>query len=54
MLAFFHALSAEDWARIGQHSEVGPLTIEAHAVLILGHDGYHAKQFVEWLAAAGR
>jgi hypothetical protein len=32
------------------HDEWGPSNIEAMAVLVLGHDGYHTKQIAEWLS----
>lgn len=54
IVAFFHSLQPEEWERIGHHTEVGPISLEAHGVLILGHDGYHAQQVVQWLAAGGR
>jgi len=33
------------------HTEVGPITMEAQAVLIAAHDGYHRQQTLQWLAA---
>ena len=46
--ALLRGLSAEDWARVGNHTEVGPITVEAQAVLIAVHDGYHRQQLLEW------
>ena len=46
---FFHALTDAEWERIGLHTEIGPITLEAHAVLIAGHDGYHNCQVAQTL-----
>lgn len=43
-------LSPEQRERVGAHTEVGPISLEAQAVLIAAHDGYHRRQAVEWLA----
>lgn len=44
-------LSPEQWQRTGTHAKWGDLTVEALATLVLGHDGYHLRQIVEWLDA---
>ena len=49
LVTFLNALKPEDWSRTCTHDEWGPSNIEAMAVLILGHDGYHTKQIAEWL-----
>ncbi len=38
------ALRAEDWQRLGQHSEYGPVTIMGHAFHMVSHDFVHAAQ----------
>lgn len=45
-------LSPEQWARTGVRDEIGPVTINDLAALVLGHDGYHLRQVVEFRAAA--
>jgi len=49
LAAFLKALSPAQWERSGSHTELGPITISDHAVLIAVHDGYHRQQVVEWL-----
>jgi hypothetical protein len=52
LAAFLRSLKESDWERIGVHTEIGPISLETHAVLIAGHDGYHTSQAAQWLAAA--
>ncbi len=42
-------LSPEQWERVGVHTEIGPITLEAQAVLIAAHDGYHRQQVLGFL-----
>lgn len=49
LLAFFSSLPAEDWSRATVHPRHGRMTLEAQAVHILGHDGYHLKYLTELL-----
>lgn len=49
LMAFFRALTPEEWDRQGLHTELGPMSISDWAAQILGHDGYHLRQAVEWL-----
>lgn len=49
LVAFLEALSPAQWERVGTHTELGPITISDHAVLIAVHDGYHRQQVVEEL-----
>jgi hypothetical protein len=51
-MAFARSLRAEERDRIGTHTRVGPLTIEAQLTIIAGHNGYHLLQVVQWLNAA--
>ena len=44
IVAFLRRLSPEQWGRVGTHTEVGPISLEAQAVLIAAHDGYHRQQ----------
>ncbi len=48
IVAFLRGLSLAHWARVGAHTELGPITLEAQAALIAFHDGYHRQQVVEW------
>ena len=48
LLDFFEGLSANDWERKGSRDEIGIITIADLATMILGHDGYHAQQFIEY------
>lgn len=53
LLDLLRALPEDAWQRIGHRPPLlGPLTMEAQAVVILGHDGYHTQQVAQWLAAA--
>jgi uncharacterized damage-inducible protein DinB len=49
LLAAARRLEAAEWERSGFHTEWGEITIGAMLALVLGHDGYHLKQAVEWL-----
>ncbi len=51
LVAFLKDLAPEQWERTGIHSQWGPISIASLATLVIGHDGYHAKQIVEWLNA---
>lgn len=48
LLATLAELSDEEWLRTCQR-HIGPMPLEEMAALILGHDGYHLHQVVEWL-----
>lgn len=50
--AFLSALSGAQWERPGAHAEAGEMTIGTLAALVLGHDGYHLRQIIEWKKAA--
>ena len=52
LVAFLRTLSPGDWERTGNHTELGPITLTAQAVLVVAHDGYHRQQVVEWLETA--
>lgn len=49
LVAFLKSLSPEQWERTGLHSQWGSVSIVSLATIVLGHDGYHTKQIVEWL-----
>ena len=46
-------LYPDQWERVGDHTELGPLTLEAQAVLIAAHDGYHRRQVLDWTNKLG-
>lgn len=48
LLDFFEGLGASDWERKGSRDEIGIITIADLATMILGHDGYHGLQFIEY------
>lgn len=48
IVGFLRALSPEQWARSANHTELGPITLEAQAALIAFHDGYHRQQAVRY------
>ncbi len=46
-VALLASLEAEEWSRSAERENVGALTIERQAFLILAHDGFHLRQAVE-------
>jgi uncharacterized damage-inducible protein DinB len=42
------SVSVEAWSRTGRHSEMGPITFAELVTLVIGHDGYHFRQVVEF------
>lgn len=52
VVAFLRELPEEAWQRIAQREFLGEMDIAAQATLILGHDGYHLQQTLDWLAAS--
>ena len=48
IVAFLRGLSPEQWGRVGTHTEVGPISLEAQVVLIAAHDGYHRQQALSY------
>lgn len=51
MVTVLRGLSPEQRERIGLHTEIGPISLAAQAVLIASHDGYHRQQAVQWAKA---
>lgn len=45
------SLTSAQWARVGNHTEVGPITLEEQAVLVSVHDAYHLQQIAKWRAS---
>jgi uncharacterized damage-inducible protein DinB len=52
LTAYLRGLSPEAWERTGRHEEWKQMSIANLAALVLGHDGYHTRQIIEWRAAA--
>jgi hypothetical protein len=48
MVTFLRGLSLEQWARVGRHTELGPVTLGAQVVMVAAHDGYHRQQTVSY------
>ncbi|MBB6048664.1 DinB family protein [Armatimonas rosea] len=51
LVAFFESLTPEQWERQGNRDEIGRINLSDLSVMILGHDGYHAEQFIRYRAA---
>lgn len=51
LIAFLRALSPADWERSGIRDELGDVTIDDIATFVIGHDGYHYRQLVEFRQA---
>jgi hypothetical protein len=43
------SLTEAQWIRVGRKEPLGELTVSDLVTLIAGHDGYHARQFAEYL-----
>ena len=50
-VALLSALETEEWTRTAERENVGTLSIEKQAFLILAHDGFHFRQTVELKSA---
>lgn len=48
LLAFFESLAPEQWKRRGNRDEIGMIDLTDLSVMALGHDGYHAEQFIRY------
>jgi hypothetical protein len=48
LVAFFDRLTPTDWERQGNRDEIGPINLTDLSVMALGHDGYHAEQFIRY------
>ena len=51
--AFLRSLSDAEWERPGMRELVGAVSIGGQTAMVLGHDGYHLGQALEWLRAFG-
>jgi len=50
LLKTLEALAEEQWDWTGTHEEFGRMSVFQLTQFVLGHDGYHLKQVVEWTA----
>ncbi|MGI4788986.1 MAG: DinB family protein [Janthinobacterium lividum] len=50
LVSVLRGLTPEQWERVGNHTELGPITMATQAVLVGAHDGYHRCQTLDWLA----
>jgi hypothetical protein len=48
IITFLGGLEPSAWQRIGQHGELGAISLFELMVLITGHDGYHLQQVIEY------
>lgn len=48
MVLLLRELDDAAWGRRGVHAQAGELTVADIAAFVLGHDGYHLRQIVEW------
>lgn len=48
LTAFLRPLPGEAWTRRGVRDEVGAVSLFEMVAMILGHDGYHARQIIEY------
>jgi ADP-ribose pyrophosphatase YjhB (NUDIX family) len=46
------SVPVETWSRSGRHGEMGQITFAELVTLVLGHDGYHLRQAVEFRSVA--
>jgi len=53
LAAFLHDLPGEAWLRVGVRDEVGAVSLFEMVAMILGHDGYHARQIIEYRKLPG-
>src|SRR5687768_17263379 len=52
LVEYLVALPDDAWGRAAVHPRHGPMTVEAQAVHVLGHDGYHLGYLARLLSGA--
>lgn len=45
---YIEALPEDAFERLGQREELGPISLFELIALVLGHDGYHTRQVIEY------
>ncbi|MES2459808.1 MAG: DinB family protein [Armatimonadota bacterium] len=53
MVNFLLGLEMPAWQRLGNHGELGPVSLFELAVVITGHDGYHVQQILDYRGLKG-
>jgi uncharacterized damage-inducible protein DinB len=53
-IAFLEAVGPQQWGRIAHRINIGPMTLEANALLVPLHDMYHYDQIVSWREQFGK
>jgi len=48
LVAYLRSVDTPTWQRLGRHGEIGPVTFLELASLVLGHDGYHVQQILDY------
>ena len=49
--ALIRSFTPDNLERVGLHTEAGPISLQEQVLLIVVHDGYHARQFAEFRLA---
>lgn len=53
MVAYLRGLEMSAWQRVGQHGELGTISLFELVALVAGHDGYHAQQIIDYRGLTG-
>jgi hypothetical protein len=53
LVAYLRELEMPAWQRIGQHGELGAISLFELAVIVTGHDGYHVQQILDYRGLNG-
>ena len=48
MVALLRDVHGDPWQRVGEHSELGAVTVQDQATLVAAHDTYHLRQMAAW------
>ncbi len=48
MITYLRGLELSSWQRLGQHGELGSISLFELAVVVTGHDGYHVQQILDY------
>ncbi len=53
MVSYLRGLEMPTWQRVGQHGELGAVSLFELVALVSGHDGYHAQQIIDYRSLTG-
>lgn len=53
LVEYLRSLDGATWNRAGDRPEVGRMTIFEMAAMVLGHDGYHVRQILDYRGLGG-